>query len=307
MSIQTSQDKTIHQKKLLFLQHRSISALRDLSDSSASEASSLSGDDDETWQNEKFDPIYLDVPHEEPIFKVGLSVRQNRGPVFVGFCGRNGYFSQPVFNELIPHLLQNHCTVYGYAPNIKFTYEGLGYNSPEAVRRALKDQRALYRRAKRAASRHITSTLDKSTACGCGVQGYEEKNKEQGYKQIATDIEEQEIFRSALTETMELFNQNSELRKMVEETTSEVLQTTRLKSTITLQEGIQVGVQFVLRELAMIWRVHSILGLDPNTDIGFVYHKKTVPLFQHFMSGDYFPDAEPLPHVGYIALVMEKQ
>jgi len=220
-----------------------------------------------------------DVDEQQHVFSVGKQVIKENGKVIVGISINNSYFNEKTISSLLNYLIPKHNRICTFIPDepSKWTYQGLGYSMEESTRKVRLNTNRLQR------------WVDQNTKNVDHYYRIDWKNK----------IESHDAFQDSKNKIMTMYEENKEFRQYVQETTKEVLQN-KQKDNITLNDGITIAAQFLLSELAFLWRAHEILEIDRNEKIAYIYHRKW-PVFEKFVNGDFF-NGKPIENLGFIVL-----
>lgn len=111
------------------------------------------------------------------------------------------------------------------------------------------------------------------------------------------DLNQNEAYRSTLKDIEHLYKSNESFRTDVRATTRQVIE--QHGTTLPIETAIDIGVDFFLKELALIINSAEILKVPLSA---YVYHKR-MPVLEHMLDGKY--GYQPPTNTGY--LVCETQ
>lgn len=194
-------------------------------------------------------------------FETGYEIVDQRGLAIVGMSLGNSYFKKNTITELIKYCADTFGQVKIMIADkpAEHTYKALGYSQKKAKRKARLNGNTLQNHSKA-----TTKRLDNVNL----IEWEKEITPSQHYQK-------------ALTRINQLYQDNINFRTCARTTTREVLER-RLKQR-NLEEAIDEGVNYLLKELAFISASPRMFGVDK---IAYIYHQRW-SILEKFIAGEF--------------------
>lgn len=195
--------------------------------------------------------------------KVGADVLRESGCVVIGLSIRNSYFTEDALKQLLAWSNDNFQHIYIMIPDKPaiHTLQALGYEFKKAKEKAMLASNNLENKCNR--------IIEQLTA-------------NDRFKIIRWDyIEANSSYVAALEQLTKLYSSNKQFQHDARSATQEVLK--HNTDSILAAEAIEIGVQFLLMELAFIAHAADVLD-QPHT--AYIYHKE-MPILENLLSGKY--------------------
>ena len=231
-----------------------------------------------------------------PARAVGQAVLDSRGPLLLGLSVNNGYFSRINTITSAAYFTAAGHTVYPLTPHPPsvYTYRALGYTEVEGERKARQNGKRLTRCAKQGGA-----AVADADGAGRLVD-----------LDWATDIESSPVFAAGLRRIREMYAGTDApsvaFRNAVNSTTLAVVQRgKRDTSTLTDDEAVDIGKEYLLIEFAFVLVAHEVLGLSRDQPLALVYHREW-PVFEDLVSGRFWADGTPIRNMGFVRAELEE-
>ena len=214
--------------------------------------------------------------------QTGYKVLEERGAGLIWMSAGNSYFTEDVIERLLEFANKNLSKIAIMAPNepAEHTYKALGYKEHEAKRKARLNANLLKNRAKRIIEKMNQQKVD------IEIKIIEDISLADGYK---------ESYRSIL----KLYKTNPLFKADAKEVTQNFLRN-KLKEGIILEKAINLGVFYLLKELAFVISSPKIFNSER---IAYIYHKEW-EIYDKLVSGFY--DGLPRANLGFILVKINR-
>ncbi len=195
-------------------------------------------------------------------FETGYSILESRGSAIVGMSLGNSYFNRPTIDELLYFCATSFCSLSVMIPDLpaEHTYKALGYSAEQAQRKA----------------RLGGNTL--RNHCQGEVQLYDNISIFDWQR----DVESHGEYCHQLETLRLLYNSNPNFKENVQSATAGVVQR-KLKKERKIEDAIEEGIHYLLKELAFLSVAPSVLGVER---IGYVYHQQW-KIYEDFVDGKF--------------------
>ena len=196
-------------------------------------------------------------------FENGYDVLQEGGLAIVGMSPGNSYFKKGTINELLKFCASKFSQVRIMVADkpMEHSYKALGYSCFKAKKKARLSGNTL--------KNHSLSTIS-------GLVG--DVKLIEWEKEIDQHASHNKEFKKIIS----LYEGSNKFRQEVRETTRKVLKN-KLREAIAIEDAIDEGVFYLLKELAFLSASPEIFGIQKVT---YVYHDH-FEVFEHFVSGIY--------------------
>ncbi|KAL9967375.1 hypothetical protein ACROYT_G025584 [Oculina patagonica] len=221
------------------------------------------------------------------VFQTGQDVMANNGVVLFGMSPGNPYFKSRVIEDYVEYLGKEQRRIIVVVPQqpAEHTYRALG--SKDAVKRAKKNSSQLKSHCRRAIEK-----VGKSEAMAGDFYMLD----------WTREVDTHKAYIEALDFVIKFYKNNSNFRLDVVKSTAKVLgkdatssdesESETSDSELEVDENIQEGVYYLLKELAFIISSKEIFRTD---SVAVIYHRSW-PVYEKFVNGDY--DGEPKKGLG---------
>lgn len=205
---------------------------------------------------------------------IGEKALQEKTAALVGLSIRNSYFKEDNLKELITWAKDSFARVFLMLPDVPAisTLRSLGYEENKAQATATLASNNLENKSQR-----IIETVNVA-----------------GHVQVIRwkDIVDNKEYQNMLQQLKALYDANESFRKDIRETTVGVLKNN--ETTLPLEEAVDIGVDFIIQELACILNAADIFGVPT---CAYVYHRE-MPIHVKVLNREY-PFVPP-QNTGYI-------
>lgn len=214
-------------------------------------------------------------------FKNGYSIVKIRGMAIVGMSLGNSYFRREAIDNLLAYCggIFSHTKI--MIPDIpaKHTYEAIGYSSVKAERKARLNGNTLRNHCKKS----IDTIILRNVKSDVKLVDWENQ------------INSHKAYQRELRKIMEIYQHQLLFRQEARETTSAVLEG-KLKSRMKIDEAVNKGVYYLLKELAFLSASPKIFETKRVT---YVYHDHW-KIYEDFIEGKF--DKKQRKDLGFIII-----
>lgn len=195
--------------------------------------------------------------------KAGKEALENHDSALIGLSIRNSYFKEENLKELIKWADENFNRVFVMIPDIPAieTLKSLGYSENRARQKA----------------QLASNNLENKCISIIEEYGIEDKCKMIRWR----DLSNNETYNNSFKNLKELYNVDENFKKDVRDTTDAVIEFHG--SELPKEKAIDIGIGFLLQELAFILDSANILGVNR---CAYVYHR-SLPVHEYMLSGKY--------------------
>jgi len=205
---------------------------------------------------------------------VGDKALRNKEAVLIGLSIKNSYFKDENIKELLEWAKENFEHVNIMCPDEPaiHTLKSLGHDDKKATEKAMLECNRLANKCKR----YIEEL---GIANRARIVRWDELGKNDSYKKTFQTIKE-------------LYEKDQDFRNDARATTQQVIE--QHGTSLPIEEAIDIGVEFFLKELALIINSAEILGVSMSA---YVYHRK-MPVLEKMLNGGY--KYTPPQNTGYV-------
>ena len=233
-------------------------------------------------------------PLSHPTFALGNDVFAQGSNAIVGLSAANSYYNRERTAETVAWSAAWFKRTHAFIPGIlsRYTFEAKGHSHTKSRQKAVQAENRLRRFAEEG------EQLVKRRAVGFAAKTGEVSIPKW------TDIQTHPAFLESLFFTRERLYDSSIFRTAVHESCLEVVTNGRRPNAAdSIDESIDLAREFLLQELAFLWRCDEILGA--NEPMVYIYHRRW-PVFEQFAAGEFFEDERPLENVGFLVVEMKE-
>jgi cyclo(L-tyrosyl-L-tyrosyl) synthase len=209
-------------------------------------------------------------------FENGYKIVQNRGLAIIGMSPGNSYFKKDRIDELLKYCTDCFSQVRIMIADkpAEHTYKAMGYDFTEAERKARLNGNTL--------QNHSQKSID-------GIIG------DIKLVEWEDEIAPNETYQRECAKIQKMYQDNNLFRHDIRETTKSVLDG-KLKEKIEIEEAIDEGVHYLLKELAFVLASPEMFDVNGVT---YVYHNNWL-IFEDLINGKY--DGKMRNDLGFVII-----
>lgn len=210
-------------------------------------------------------------------FENGYSILRDRGLAIVGMSPGNSYFKKVVIGNLLKYCAGRFSQVRIMIADkpAEHTYKAIGYTLQEAERKARLNGNTFQNHSLRS----IDGILDSDITL----------------VEWKKEIDTHEAYQIELEKVEKLYRDNREFRKEARDTTKAVLEG-KLKPDMEMENAIDEGVNYLLKELAFLSASPKIFSVER---VAYVYHESW-RIYESFVDGRF--DGQKRRDLGFVII-----